>query len=100
MEIRMEIANEVEAREYCRIQGYGFIRCYMGYGEDQGKLMMLAEQTAIKEGIDIDYYEEPDDTRIFTITSTGKMYVADKKKCSYATTFDPLNAKLIKYSKA
>lgn len=105
-EIRMEVATETDAIEFCVENNYNFVKCYWGKGDNAGKLMMLAlDPNGISTFSSTDefeecYIEEPKDAIVFTLTSTGRMYVADKTKCSFPTTFYLAQAKYFKYSEA
>lgn len=79
----MEVLSETEAIMYCAANGYKFIKCYMGKQSNEGKLMMLAiDENSNTSKIDIpdELIPEPKDTVIFTIISTGKMYVGKRNK--------------------
>lgn len=103
-EIRMEVATELEAIEFCNENGYEFIKCYYGRGDNTGKLMMLAldknNNCITYRRDEHKYNDDVEDTIIFANTSTGRMYVADMKKCSYPTTFQFAQAKYFKYNAA
>lgn len=102
-EIRIEVATEYEAIEFCNTNGYEFIKCYYGKGSNTGKLMLLAKDPNSPqmsyEDADIPI-EEKKDSIVFATLSTGRMYVADRSKCASATTFSINQAKLFKYSQA
>ena len=103
-EIRMEVVCEEEAIEFCRCNGWDFIKCYEGKGSNHGRLMMLAETTesgfCSKE--EEEYYLglEFEDTVIFTMCNGGRLYLADTKKAGCATTFNLGMAKRFKNSTA
>lgn len=89
-EVRMEVVSEEEARHYCQMNGYEFVRCYMGKQQNAGKLMMLALDKYKKGQIYIDGMAPLDikNTIIFADTIHGKMYVAPRNKNNVkGTTF-------------
>ena len=98
-EIRMEVLSESEAMELCHVYGYKFLETYDGAGDNYGKLMMLADDGR-SDDMDKYMYQYEDlpvikeyNTCIYTDTATGRMYLADKNKCKYATTFDIAKAR-------
>lgn len=107
-EIRIEVCNESEAIEFCDSMGYEYIKVYEGRGNNSGKLMMLAiDRNSSDTNYDEQYIEEKvpakpeiENTVIFTIVNGGRMYVADKSKCSQYTTFQSWQAKLFTKSAA
>lgn len=98
----MEVVNEAEAIELCRIHGYTFEKCYLGKNSNKGKLMMLAYKNSqyglgqyTDEELEKIYDQEiknteARDTVIYTELDTGAhLFVADKSnKGGCGTTFN------------
>lgn len=104
-EIRIEVVSISEAEEYCAANNLELIKLYEGRGSNSGRLMMLA----IDHNSIFDDYEcnividnttnyEKEDTVVYCIVNDGKMYIADKKKCSNSVTFHISQAKKFKAS--
>lgn len=107
-EIRIEVVTEEEAIELCENLGYKFVECIWENGVVGDRLMLLAidpkapaeiSEEELKE-IDKQLYENEKNTVIFAVTSSGKMYVADKKKCNFGTTFKIAEAQLFTKAEA
>lgn len=95
-EIRMELVTYDEAREICETMGYSFIDVI----EDDGKIFLIADNNETDIPDEDIQINQPKNTVVFTQTSTGKMYVANKNSCGYATTFNIAQAKKFKTSDA
>ena len=100
-EVRMEVVNEHEALEYCRLHDLDFITCY----SDNGNLMMLAEtKTRVEDSPEYLAYLKSldsiieDDYIIYTSRdkdgyAVARMYVTSVKSGKLPISFNISEAK-------
>lgn len=96
----MEVISEHEAYEICQENGWKFIKCYSGRGENYGKLMMLADDGRIGSSryYDDDFdiiIDEPTNNVVCTIYpyTNSILYIADSKFKVGKVTFNIGQAK-------
>lgn len=92
-ELRIEVASEDEAREYCNESGATYIKVYKGRGINQGKLMLLASYT---EQIEIPPNEIADWAVVTKADTNSPMYVSKYR----GVTFSESGALLLTKEKA
>ena len=106
-EVRMEVVDEREAREYCKVHGLEFVTCYI---YDNNLMMLATSPTTEESDEELDYLEKQYnknvlDSVIFYVNDKGnRLYlgknnlvnnIADAKKFSY----DAARAKAVQMRK-
>lgn len=92
----MEVVSESEALEICKSNGYDFIGIEYG---SQGNLVLVANK--LKNNFEkYQNATSSNNTVVYAETGTGRMYLADRSKSSYATTFNIAHAKRFKSTEA
>ena len=95
----MEVVSDYEALEICQANNWEFIKCYLGRGENYGKLMMLADDgkrsTLIYEDCFDSLIEKPVNNVICTVYpyTNSILYLADTKFKVGKVTFNLGQAK-------
>lgn len=93
----MEVVSDYEALEICQANGWQFIKCYSGRGENYGKLMMLADDgkmSSIRYDLE-DFIEKPLNHVVCTTYkyTNSILYIADAKFKAGKVTFNLEQAK-------